>query len=56
MSRFVPPACACCHPHDRERNEQTDELPTCDAFASVPDFFHGTRPLRLHDYPELSRR
>jgi hypothetical protein len=37
MSRLVPSACAFCHPHDRARNEQTDELPSFDAFASVPD-------------------
>lgn len=37
MSCLIPPACVFCEHYHRERNEQTDELPSCDAFAAIPD-------------------
>ncbi len=47
MSCLIPPACVfCCHYH-AARNERSDGLPSCDAFAAIPDeiflgrFDHG---------------
>ncbi len=37
MSCLIPPACVFCRHYHHERNEQTDELPSCDAFATIPD-------------------
>jgi len=37
MSCLVPPACVFCHQYHRERNEHTDELPSCNAFSAIPD-------------------
>ena len=37
MSCLIPSACVFCRHYHRERNELTDELPSCDAFAAIPD-------------------
>jgi hypothetical protein len=43
MSFWIPPACVfCTHYHD-ERNERSPELPSCNAFAEIPEeIFTGT--------------
>ena len=37
MSCLIPPACVFCHHYHQERNEQTDKVPSCNAFSSIPD-------------------
>jgi hypothetical protein len=37
MSCLFPSACVFCLHYHQERNEQTDELPSCNAFAEIPD-------------------
>jgi hypothetical protein len=37
MSCLIPPACVFCHHYHHERNEQTTELPSCDAFSAIPE-------------------
>ena len=52
MSCLIPSACVFCQHYHTERNEVTDELPSCDAFVAIPhaifmgefdhmDAFHG---------------
>jgi hypothetical protein len=43
MSCLIPPACVFCQHYHEERNEQTDEIPSCNAFAAIPEeIFMGT--------------
>jgi hypothetical protein len=37
MSCLIPSACVFCNHYHQERNEKADELPSCDAFAAIPD-------------------
>jgi hypothetical protein len=37
MSCLIPPTCAFFHHHHQERIEQSDAVPSCAVFASVPD-------------------
>jgi len=37
MSCLIPSACVFCQHYHVERNELTDELPSCDAFPAIPD-------------------
>ena len=44
MSWIVPPECVFCEHYHQQRNEQTDALPSCDAFDAIPDeIFMGSR-------------
>jgi hypothetical protein len=46
MSWIIPSACVFCEHYHQERNEHTDELPSCDAFAAIPEtIFMG-----IHDH------
>ena len=43
MTCLIPPACVFCEHYHSKRNDQTDELPSCNAFAEIPDeIFMGT--------------
>ena len=43
MSCLIPPACVFCAHYHGERNELSDELPSCNAFAEIPEeIFRGT--------------
>ncbi len=51
MSCMIPAACVFCRHYHKERNEHSDELPSCDAFDAIPDqIFMGevdhTEPLQ----------
>jgi hypothetical protein len=37
MSCMIPSACVFCLHYHHERNEQCTELPSCDAFAAIPE-------------------
>lgn len=37
MSCMIPPACVFCEHYHHERNEQTDRLPSCNAFSAIPE-------------------
>lgn len=37
MSCLIPAACVFCRHYHAERNEQSPELPSCDAFTAIPD-------------------
>jgi hypothetical protein len=37
MSCLIPSACVFCQHYHTECNEITEELPSCDAFATIPD-------------------
>ena len=37
MSCMIPAACVFCRHYHEERNEQSPELPSCDAFDAIPD-------------------
>lgn len=37
MSWMIPPACVFCEHFHSERNEHTDDLPSCDAFKAIPE-------------------
>jgi hypothetical protein len=37
MSCIIPPACVFCHHYHRERNDECADLPSCDAFAAIPE-------------------
>lgn len=47
MSCLIPPACVFCRHYHAARNERSDALPSCDAFAAIPEeifmgqFDHG---------------
>ncbi len=51
MSCMIPATCVFCQHYHEERNEHSDELPSCDAFDAIPDqIFMGevdhTEPLQ----------
>jgi hypothetical protein len=37
MSCLIPSACVFCQHYHGERNEISEELPSCNAFAAIPD-------------------
>jgi hypothetical protein len=37
MSCLIPPACVFCAHYHEDRNELKDELPSCNAFAEIPE-------------------
>jgi hypothetical protein len=37
MSCLIPPACVFCTHYHAARNEHSDALPSCNAFAAIPD-------------------
>lgn len=43
MSCLIPPACVFCTHYHEQRNELSDEIPSCNAFAEIPEeIFWGT--------------
>jgi hypothetical protein len=37
MSCLIPAACVFCRHYHQERNERSVEVPSCDAFAAIPE-------------------
>jgi hypothetical protein len=37
MSCLIPPACVFCRHYHYERNDQSTEIPSCDAFDAIPE-------------------
>lgn len=51
MTCLIPSACVFCGHYHQRRNEQTDELPSCDAFAAIPDEIFMGQFDHAHAFP-----
>ena len=51
MTCLIPSACVFCGHYHQRRNEQTDELPSCNAFAAIPDEIFMGQFDHAHAFP-----